>query len=363
MTAVADTDGGEDTDRGSSTDAGSEAGGRVEVGAAGDGGPAAARVAGGTSDGAGDGDGDGDEGTLPRAWALAVAAGRFLVPSTLIASLFFYFGLRYTQDHYQQYGLDDSALGFSTTDYVVRSLNVIVEPVPAIALAAAGAAVLHVALAGGLDLADRARPGSGARAARAGGGLLVIAGAVSMAATWTPGRLGLDPVDRAVAWLLGLLALLYGLYLGVVRGRLGGGGAFGRIVSGTVGEGERRLVGALLLSMAVVLVAHGAFELTRAYARERALRQALENEAQPSSFALVRIYSKVDLALDDELDVPETVLPGDDGAYRYRYDRIRLFLEQNDRLVLWPADRSPRSGMFVLRESDDLRVEYQPEHR
>jgi hypothetical protein len=69
--------------------------------------------------------------------------------------------------------------------------------------------------------------------------------------------------------------------------------------------------------------------LTRTYARERAIKQALQNEASPWAFPLVRIYSDVDLALDDELGVREEVLPGDRAAYRFRYEGLRLFLQQD----------------------------------
>lgn len=297
---------------------------------------------------------------LSQAWSSVVAAARVLVPGTLLASLFFYFGLRYTHDHYRQYGLDDAGLGLSTTDYVVRSLNVTVEPARLVATAAIVAVALHVALAVTLRRASRDRPESGERLARGLGAALVVAGVVGTVLFWSPGRLDVDPMSSAGGWLVSVLAVAYGLYLGGVRTSPTGRTSF---ITEALGVTERRVLGALLLAVAVVLVAHGAFELTRTYARERAIQQALQNEAKPWTFPLVRIYSDVDLALDDELGVKEEVLPGDEAAYRFRYEGLRLFLHQDDRLVLWPADRSPRSGMFVLREADGLRVEYVPELR
>jgi hypothetical protein len=297
---------------------------------------------------------------LSQAWRIVGAAARVLVPGTLVASLFFYFGLRYTHDHYLQYGLDDAALGFSTTDYAVRSLNVTVEPARVVATAAITAVALHVALAVTLRWASRDSPESGERLARGLGAALVVAGVVGMVLFWSHGRLDVAPMTAAGWWLVSVLAVVYGLYLGWVRTSPKGRTSF---IVASLGDTERRVVGALLLAMAVVLVAHGAFELTRIYARERAIEQALQNEAEPWAFPLVRIYSHVDLVLDDELDVREEVLPGDEAAYRFRYEGLRLFLQHDDHLVLWPADRSPRSGMFVLREADGLRVEYVPELR
>jgi hypothetical protein len=297
---------------------------------------------------------------MSQAWTTVVAAARVLVPGTLLASLFFYFGLRYTHDHYAQYGLDDAGLGLSTTDYVVRSMNVTVEPARVVATTAIAAVALHVMLALALHRSSRDRPHAGERLARRLGTALVVAGGVGTVLFWSPGRLDIDPMSSASCWLLSVLAVAYGLYLGWVRTGPTGRTSF---LTAALGDTERRVVGAGLLAMGIVLVAHGAFELTRTYARERAIQQALQNEASPWAFPLVRIYSDVDLALDDELGVREEILPGDEAAYRFRYEGLRLFLQQDDRLVLWPADRSPRSGMFVLREADGLRVEYVPELR
>lgn len=297
---------------------------------------------------------------LSQAWTTVVAAARVLLPGTLLASLLFYFGLRYTHDHYRQYGLDDGGLGLSTTDYVVRSLNVTVEPARVVVMAAIVAVALHVAFAVALHRASRDRQESGERLARRLGAALVVAGVVGMVLFWSPGRLEVDPVTSAGWWFVSVLAVVYGLYLGWVRTSPTRRTSF---ITAALSDTERRVMGAILLAMGVVLVAHGAFELTRTYARERAIQQALRNEASPWAFPLVRIYSDVDLALDDELGVPEEVLPGHEAAYRFRYDSLRLFLQQDDRLVLWPADRSPRSGMFVLREVNGLRVEYVPELR
>lgn len=307
-------------------------------------------------------DGRGEVTDLSQAWSVVVAGARVLVPGTLIASLFFYFGQRYTEDHFLQYGVDDAAFTFSTTDYAVRSLNVTVEPARVVATFVVVAVAAHVALMYALRRVDRARPGAGARVARVIGVILVAAGLVGALAFWSPGRLDVDPVTSTGGWLVSVVAVLYGLYLG--RGRAGSAAPRAQPwLADVLGPTERRVVGSVVLAMAVVLVAHGAFELTRAYARDRAIRQAMSNEAQPWAFPLVRVYSDVDLALDDRLDVDEEVLPGDEDAHRYRYGDLRLFLHHGNRLLLWPADRSPRAGMFILRESSRLRIEYVPELR
>lgn len=309
---------------------------------------------------------------LSQAWSVVAAAARVLVPGTLVASLFFYFGLRYTEDHFLQYGVDDAAFEFSTTDYAVRSMNVTVEPARLVATFVVVAVAAHVALVVALRRVDQLRPGAGRRTARAIGAVLVGAGVVGTLVLWSPGRFDLAPVTSTGGWLVSVLAVIYGLYLG--WGRPGSAAPRDREqerdqdrdrppLAAALGPTERKVVGAVVLAMTMVLVAHGAFDLTRAYARERAIQQAMQNEARPWAFPLVRVYSVVDLGLDDQLDVEEVVLPGGEGAHRYRYGELRLFLHHGNRLLLWPADRSPRAGMFILRESARLRIEYVPELR
>jgi hypothetical protein len=279
-----------------------------------------------------------------------------LVPGTFLASLLFYFGYRYTQAYFRLYGLDAGGLGFSTTDYVVVSPNVFVEPVREVALAVIVGIALHVALTTALGLADRTWPGSGDVLARCLGAVLVVAGTAGLLLSWSPGRVD-ESTTRAATWLVSVLVVIYSVYLGWVRGRPAD--RISRLVRDSIDGHERRIVVSLLLAMAILLVAKGAFDLTASYARERAIEVAISTDYSSATFPLVRIYSKYDLALDD-LGVQEDVLPGEEGAYRFRYDDLRLFLQQNDHLVLWPADRSPRSGIFVLRESDDLYIQYEP---
>jgi hypothetical protein len=283
------------------------------------------------------------------------------VPGTLLASLFLYFGLRYTDEHYRQYGLDDTALGFSTTDYVVRSLNVTVQPARTVTLVAIGCVILHILLSLGLRSANHIQPGADKKISQGLALVLIGFGALGMFLFWSRAPLDVSEVTSTRWWLASVLLVMYGIYLEWMRPRPAGHPS--RLFREALGDRGWRVAASLLLAFAILLVAHGAFDFTQAYAKARAEHQAMYNASHRSRFPLVTIYSKVDLALDDRLAVDEVLIPGGEGAYRYRYAGLRLFLQQNERLVMWPEDRSPRSGMFILRESDDIRIEYQPEPR
>jgi hypothetical protein len=58
-----------------------------------------------------------------------------------------------------------------------------------------------------------------------------------------------------------------------------------------------------------------------------------------------------------EPPVTEEALPGEEGAYRYKYSGLRLLFRANDRLFLRPNDLSdPRN--IVIAEDGTIRVEY-----
>jgi hypothetical protein len=302
------------------------------------------------------------EDVLRDVWPMLLRAARVLVPSTLLVSLFYYFGLRYTDDHYRQYGLDDAALGYSSVDYVVRSLNVMVEPARVVAIAVLVAISLHVALTAGARTIERRRLHSDASVTRVAGLVLFAAGLVGMYEFWSSGRATTDQVRLTGGWLISGILVTYGAHLAYSRPRRPRDRT-PHNREGTIDRDQRRWLTSLVVAMLMLLVAQGAFDFTRAYARDRAYRESRRIEANPWWFPLVRIYSTIDLALDDQLQVPESQLDVEVGAYRYRYDNLRLFIQDNGRIVLWPANRSPRAGMFILTESADLRVEYLPQRQ
>jgi hypothetical protein len=218
----------------------------------------------------------------------------------------------------------------------------------------------HVVVVVALHLLETHFPRVGRGPTRVLGIVLMTLGVLGVLRYWSYGGVGMDPFSRTRWWLISLINLTYGIYLVWVRA---GMGFASRVTGQATGASERRMIGSIVLAMLLTLFAFGSFEFTRAYAYEQALRQALRTEAAPWNFPLVRIYSRYDLALDDRLGIAERRLPGDPDAYRYSYEGLRMFAQHGELLVLWPAHRSPRSGMFVLKESADLRLEHEPELR
>ena len=203
-------------------------------------------------------------GYLADAWKALGKVARVLIPSTLLASLFFYFGLRYTHDHYLQYGLDDAGLGFSTTDYAVRSLNVVVQPARLVAVVVIIAVAVHVAVVSALRFAEHVKPGSAERLTRGLGAVLAAAGVTGMLLFWSPGRLGVTPASSGVGGSSACSsASTASTWVGCVPrrpSRLSG------LIRRAVEPGEQKVIASVLLAVAVLLVTYGAFEFTRTYA-------------------------------------------------------------------------------------------------
>jgi hypothetical protein len=102
-----------------------------------------------------------------------------IAPATLLTGIAFYFGWQRLRAYDGYFGLNSAAVGYSTRDYVLNSLNALFLPVIVVllglmALAFAHAYVGHVHRRG----ADPARLRRVSEACLVGGGLMVLVGAI-----------------------------------------------------------------------------------------------------------------------------------------------------------------------------------------
>jgi len=69
-----------------------------------------------------------------------------LAPTTVITALLFYFGWARTNALFGRLGIDQSALGFTVQDYLLRSVNSTFRPLSVVLLAATAGLSVHIAL-------------------------------------------------------------------------------------------------------------------------------------------------------------------------------------------------------------------------
>jgi hypothetical protein len=271
-----------------------------------------------------------------------------VAPTTLITALAYYFGYRRERAFAGFFGIDVSALNFTTTDYVLRSVDALFVPAVVVLLVAFGAFFVH-ALAGELSGRIELAP-----VAAVAGLCALIVGIALLAG---------EPLANSYGYLqalgpaVGVSLLLYAL-------------AHRRSVS------RQALSAAVFFGLGVILVS--LFWATSEYAdsrgRSEAKRLARDILVNPS----VTVFSKESLninPLGPGGGVPQPVQPGGGcaeiivdklhgGAYSRSYSGFTLLIRSGDKYFLTPTpiDRNTvwdpeNDSIFIIPDDGDVRIE------
>lgn len=268
---------------------------------------------------------------------LASLIGGVVAPATLVSAIAYYFGWRREEAFAGYFGIDTSLLDFSSTDYVLRSIDALFIPMLALLLVALGALSVHVLLA-------RFRMTASAAPALAAAGL----GALFVGVMLARGHgLWADYVYlQALAPGAGALLLAY---------------AFTQLRPGAAALTALRVVagGVVLVSL---------FWATSEYAGDRGRELAAKLASNLKINPQVTIFSKENLGIQarDFGDpgcpvVSTTKLPK--AAYRYRYDGLTLLLRSGGRyFVTGTPDTKDRAWVtwwpvLVVPEDAGVRVQ------
>jgi hypothetical protein len=338
---------------------------------------------------------------------LAEAVGLITAPAAGFATLAFYFGWRRTNTYAQYFGLDNSVLGFSFQEYVLRSAAPVYRIVQVSVAIGIAALLLH-------RLARRKRgqiPNRRIGVALLGvGGWLLLAwlgapinqlvnrppvvvqaavAVIGAASVWwfalKPRRAALsvpgvaDPRFRVPIIgfvVLGLDAAAAPAHAAVEHSPLVAGDTVLSIalaVSVYAASLLRRAGGAevdpvwlrtLLVVFVGLFLTAGLFAATDRYAQDVGIRQAEQTVAQLPEGRGVVVYSEKDLGLSSVANCG--VLAGADRAYRYRCAGLRLFAATERGLLVVPLEWSRADGIglrdrvIVLPYADSVRVEFVP---
>jgi hypothetical protein len=267
---------------------------------------------------------------------------------TLITALAYYFGYRREEAFAGFFGIDPSALGFTTNDYVLRSVDALFVPITVLLLVAFAAVFVH-ALAG-----DRFERVELAPIAAVVGLCALILGIALLAG---------KPLAHDYAYLqalgpaVGVALLLYAL-------------ARSRSVS------RHALGAAVFVGIAVVLVS--LFWATSDYADTRGRAEARQLARDITVRPSVAIFSKENLdihPLEPGGGVPQPVQHGGgcalltvqkfrEGAYRFAYRGFTLLLQSGGNYFLTPTPLKPKTpwepaddSVFVIPADSNVRVQ------
>jgi hypothetical protein len=222
-------------------------------------------------------------------------------------------------------GYDISIVGLSNADYLLRSVPVLFLPLVVLLVAALALLAAHHHVAAFLTT-SRWR--------------LRVLRSLRMAPLWVP-ALG---VASLLVWPVGgYAALPVTLTLGVL------GYMYARqLAAAPAGSRAARV---LLLCLLVLLL----FWVVERSARAFGESYAELVVSRPEQYARVVNYSKDDLEISRR-GVSESLVGGDQSAYRFRYEGLRLLNYSNAKYFLLTED--VRSVVLVLPDQPTLRVEF-----
>lgn len=281
-----------------------------------------------------------------------------VAPTTLVTALLYYFGWARTSTQADVLGLNDSLLGLSSDDYLLRSIDPMYWPIFVGVLAALALLALHAALLSWLVPVVAA---DGSRAeldeprrrlltrvcavlAVAGGAALVLG--ILGANVATPTRavsLWSPPCLTASIVLLG-----YSLYLAA---------RFLVVVPERSRRPEVRHLAFLASVLVVVLVLLSLFWSVARYAEIKGIDLALVVESRLETLPDAVVYSPRRLHLPEPVQEAALASP-EDSAYRFRYSGLKLLFRSGGRVFLRPSDPAVSHVNIVIAENDELRFEF-----
>jgi hypothetical protein len=284
----------------------------------------------------------------PTARSVLELIGLVAAPATLLTALAFYFGWVLTESRATYFGLDASALGFSTPDYLLRSADALFVPVGAAFVLGLGGVWLHTqAMRQLTDRVRRARLRIAARASVAIGAVLFALGLVAV----------FEPLSFSPYYLfpsaspgVGIALLAYGLRL------LGHVTVAERPGVAALVDTRSRTTATVLVALLIVLSAFWSAETyAAALGRGRAARAAATLSTRPH----VTVFAPKRLDITGG-GVVERQLTGRHLAYRYRYSGLRLLIRSGGKYFLLPDGWTRSSGAaIVLVDSPDYRFEFE----
>lgn len=283
-----------------------------------------------------------------------------VAPTTLVTALLYYFGWARTSTQADVLGLNDSLLGLSSNDYLLRSIDPMYWPIFVGVLVALVGLALHAALLSWLTPAPAAAV-DGPVAALDGRRRRVLTGICVALAVVGVGALVLGVLGNNVAapsravslWsppcvTASIVLLAYALHL------------TGRFLVGVPQRSRRpevRQVGFLASVFVVVLLLLSLFWSVARYAEIKGIDLALVVESRLDTLPDAVVYSARRLHLPDAAQETALASP-EDSAYRFRYSELKLLFRSGGRVFLRPSDPALSHVNVVIPESDELRFEF-----
>lgn len=281
--------------------------------------------------------------------------GKVIAPSTILTVLLFYYGWVRTNALFYYFGIDQTVLGFSIQDYLLRSITVVFEPLRWILILLLAGLWGHVWISRLITAQPEAKVswfvGCLPRLILAFGLLLVLS---SEAAVWLNPQF--EFLLYPLIWTIGVSLTSCGFYLFIqLRGTRNG--AEKRTSQMPVASpGVHRLSVGLVIGLLLM----GLFWTVADYGSLMGRRRAEQIVWWPEYSPNVIVYSQGSLGLEGP-GVTQTIVSDPQSIYKYRYTGLRFLIRSDNKYFLLPLSksRSP-SNTIIIPDDDTIRVEISP---
>ncbi|KAF2415471.1 hypothetical protein B2K11_19985 [Microbacterium sp. B35-30] len=286
--------------------------------------------------------------TGPGPWQVVKSVAAIITPLTLITALMYYFGLIHAYWFFSTFGVDYTVFNLSPEDYIIRSADGLIFPFCVAALAILALTWLFQFIA----------PGIGERAIHWITLVVVpVFSVLGIGCVVLAGFAFLKPLDFVDTPAVGGLALVFGVLLltGAIR-------AMRRLAERASTDRPRASASWVVAewTAVIMLVSVGLFWAAGDWSARVGKERANQVEDQLDTWPSVVLYSEQSLNLH-EPGVTESVCPGVESAFGYRYDGLALITQEGGQLLLLPRAWSSTNGTaIVLTKTDSVRLEFTP---
>ena len=283
-------------------------------------------------------------------------------PTSLVTALLYYFGWVRTSRQAYLLGLDDSLFGYSTQDYVLRSISSMYWPLSTGLVVCLAGSLLHISV---IAWAGRTPvPGSRSefeegrrrllnRLTALLGGIGIVSLAVGMTGAFVQNSSSVLYVAAPLSVTASIVFISYAVHL---RRRF-----LDRSPEGEATP-ELKSLRLFISSSVIVLLFLSLFWTVSRYAAVKGVDLAAEVVRQLPDRPFVTVYSAKRLQLQPP--VVETELTQENSAYRFAYTGLKLLFRSERKYFLRPdpsgaGARHPGVNVnIVLPESTDVRLEF-----
>jgi hypothetical protein len=271
-----------------------------------------------------------------------------IAPSTLVIALAYWFGWKQTNARSTYFGIDSSTLGFSTTDYLLRSADATFVPIAVVLLLFLIAIMLH----GTVQYSVTAHQGIKA-VKRGASGSATVGAVLTFFGIWAMFR----PLPVATNYLvppiiLGLGPALTAYSVWILRHMKVAGN---EKANNDVPSWERS--GYIIAAMLALL---GIFWTSSLYAAALGRGRAEDVAENLSGLPAVTVFSVKSLGIE-AADVTVNKITSAASAYRFRYSGLRLLIHSANKYFMVNDGWSHQRGVvIVLQDTPDIRLEFTP---